>query len=167
MNQESFIQDRLLITVKDSNGNTIDRRETYRSTPWQRFMKLLGFGRCYADDLITNVCLADIATFLTTQYLYVSVGTGITPTVNTDTALEAEIGRFASDNSVTTTFYTGDTAMFYSTIIPPYDASVTESGIHKAATSSGDRMGARETFSAISLTNGVNMIFDWKLIVMR
>ena len=168
MKQESHVQERMVITVVDGDGNIIDTRETYRATLTQRIKKWLGFGKCYADDLITDICLADIAEFLTTQYGYISIGTGTTAPARTDTQLEAEIlSRIAATVSTSTTFYTGDTAVFRATFTPTYDVGITESGLHKMPTSSGDRMGAREKFTALPCPAGTGVTIEWQIVTMR
>lgn len=167
MDNITGIKDSLKITVVDRKGNRCGCRETYHATPWQRVKKMFGC-RGFCEDLVVDQCLQDIATFLTTQYRYISIGTGVTPTLNTATGLEAEIlTRALATASVATSFYSNDTAVFQGTFNPTYDISITESGMHKMSNSTGDRMAAREVFPSLSCPASQSLILEWRLIVMR
>jgi len=168
MDEKTGIQERLYIVVTDEDGNVVDTRETYRATTWQKIKKFFGFKRCYSNDIIVNQCLEDMAAYIAGYYNYISVGTGITDPDYADTGLEAEIlSRTAAATSITTTFYTNDTAVFRGTFTPGYDVTITESGLHTQETSSGDRLAARETFEGMSVPGLYAFTIEWNLVVMR
>ena len=141
---------------------------TYEGGLKQQIMKALGIG-CFANDLITDGGLADVADMILDRYDYISLGTGTTIPTRSDTQLETEsfTREQCTEKSLETTYYVDDTARLTAEFIPAFNTSVTESGIHKNATSSGDIMFARETFAPMAMTANITYPVVWDIIVMR
>lgn len=150
-------KDILRIEVYDEDGKLIDYRQTGDENPEHG-----------VEDLITDAGLADVVRMIAERYNYLSVGTGTTATEHDDTGMEAEcMDRATAATSISTTFYANDTVEFRGTFTPASNYSITESGIHYAATSSGDTMYARETFPAIAVTSGIPFQVAFQIIQMR
>lgn len=171
MNQNAKASERLSITVFDENHNVVDHRETYvqkgiASRIWLWILRKTGFGKCYADDIMTNLALADIADMVYDRYTHISIGTGQTPPAGSDTALEAEIQtRVVATKSITTTFITNDTARFEGEITALSDITIYESGLHTAITDG--LMGCRETFAGMTILSGRSAMIVWELVFTR
>lgn len=168
MKERMGIQERLTINVVDSTGHVISTAEPYSGSWRHRISKWLGLG-CFCDDIVLDAGLADIAAYLIDEYHYMEFGNGTTKPEHDDTDLEnALFSRCVTTNSIVTTFYTNDTARFQATIVPTYDATFYEAILCKNATSGGsDVVFARETFAPQVVANGVTMLANWDVVVMR
>lgn len=144
------------VEVYDEDGNVVDYRQS---------------GECDGHgtiDLVTDAGLADVARMVAERFNYVSVGTGVTATVHDDTTMEAEcMDRVVAATSLSSTFYTNDTAEFRGTFTPASNYSIGESGIHLASTGVGDIMYARETFPVMAIIAGRSFQITWQIIMMR
>lgn len=161
--------DRITVRQIDDDGTIVDERITYDNTSLlHRLKKLLGMDRCYANDLVTNVGLADVCSMVLSRYDYMSVGTGYTPPTAQDTQLDNEIlTRSLCSKAQTTTFSTNDTATFTGTFTPSYNVEICECGIHTTAGGSGDIMLARETFMPIQCIADQTVQLVWSIILTR
>lgn len=133
----------------------------------QKLLCRLGL-RNYAGDALTNYALADLSTYLSTKYLYCSVGTsGIDGTTYTyGDLLAPAMARVATTNAITTTYTTNDTAQFTAVFTSDGDYTLQEAGLHTTlAATTG--MGARQTFYNWDITNGENFGGIWKIINNR
>ncbi len=166
MSENGFRMKEVLKIYEKDTGKLLV--ETYNSDNiFHRIKKALGLGN-YAEDLILDGGLADVARMIAERYGYVSVGTGITAPEHDDTELESEVcSRAVAATSLITTFYTEDTAQFSGEFTPPSNYSITESGVHLAASASGDILFARETFAPMTWTAGIIYTVVWQIIIMR
>jgi len=129
---------------------------------------LCKLGICnYAGDALTNYALSDLSTYLSTKYIYCSVGTdGTNGTTYTYTNLIAPVmSRVATTNAVTTTYTTNDTVTYTAVFTSDGDYTLKEAGIHDALTSGN--MGARQTYYDWTVSNGDNFGAIWKIINNR
>ncbi len=114
-------------------------------------------------NLIVNVGKAQIASLIgglgANPFTYVAVGTGTTAAAATDTALETEVARVQTTNSLTTTSVTNDTAHFEGTIDFTSSYAITEYGLFDAST--GGNMLNRAVKSAINVSNGDSIKVLW------
>lgn len=166
--KEGFnIRENLRINVYDEDGNVIDYRETYKPDKLShRIKNALGFNKCLAEDLIVDVGLADVVEMISNRYEYISIGSGTTTTEHGDTEMESEVmDRVVAATSISTTFYANDTVTFRGTFTPDSNYTISESGIHVAA--SGDIMFARETFTPLSVIASRSFDVAWSIILMR
>lgn len=163
------VRDRIRIEIRNpEDGSLIDFRETFDATNPDHLALQEAGVHCFADDLILDAGLADLARMVAERYPYVSVGNGTTTPVHDNTGLESELmDRVAAATSLTTTFYTNDTACFSGTFTPVGTVTVSESGIHTTAATSGDICFARETFTPMSCVGGRAFTISWQIIFMR
>lgn len=163
------IYDRLVVRRIDDNGNIINERRTFDNTSiWDRILRELGITRCFADDLVTNAGLADVAALIRDRYDYMSIGTGFTPPEVTDTQLESEIYvRALCTKTLSTTFSTDDTVVFTGSFLPPYNIEVSECGLHTTAGPTNDILFARETFKPIEFVADQTTQLVWSVILTR
>lgn len=132
----------------------------------QRILCKLGILN-YAGDALTNYALGDLSTYLSTKYLYCSVGIdGTSSTDYTLTDLKSPVmARVATTNTVTTTYTTNDTVQFTAIITCDGDYTLAEAGLHTTLTSGS--MGARQTYYNWAVTNGETIGAIWKIINNR
>lgn len=169
MNMNFKMQDRLHITSKDNDGTVLDERITFQPDNLDhRVQKLLGNVDQFADDLILDVGLADVATMVMDRYDYISVGTGTTVPEHDDTGLESEVlDRALAVKDQTTTFFEDDTITFRGSFTPLTNYTIAESGIHLLAGASGDICFARETFTPMVFYADRAVEIAWQIIFMR
>lgn len=122
-----------------------------------------------APNLITNAGLAQVALLLedaaAEPFLEACVGEGTTAAANTDTALESEVDTQTPTVSRVTTLITDDTAQFVSLHTAPAGGwEITEYGIK---TATGHVLLNHVVFAAISLTEGNELEFTYKVQVQR
>lgn len=133
----------------------------------QKLLCKLGV-RNYAGDALMNYALADLADYLSTKYLYCSVGTdGTGSTTYTYTDLKTPVmTRVATTNTLETTYVTNDTASFIAVFTSDGDYTLQEAGLHTTlADTTG--MGCRQTYYDWEITNGENFGAIWKIINNR
>lgn len=135
-------------------------------TTLQKILCKLGI-KNYAGDALMNYALSDLATYLSTKYLYCSVGTdGTDSTTYTYTDLKSPVmARVASTNTVATTYTTNDTAVFTAVFTSDGDYTLQEAGLHTALTSGN--MGARQTYYNWDIETAENFGAIWKIINNR
>lgn len=170
MNKDKMgVQERLTLYVIDDDGNVVDVRYPYTGSTWQRIKKALGFGKCICDDIVLDTGLADVAYLIANRYEYMQFGNGTTTPAHDDSGLESPLfDRCAAATSLTTTFYTNDTARFTATVTPTYDVNFSEAILCKNATGGGDDViFAHETYTPVSVVADNSMIGVWDVIVMR
>jgi hypothetical protein len=138
------MRDRVILTVKDKNGNV---KQEYDSG--------------WSPNGITNAGFASVAGLILTDvgdtpYDYSAIGTGSTAFDPTQTALVTEIKRKAGTGTRVTTSVTNDTAQHVTTFSSADGltgtSAVTESGVFNA--SSAGTMLCRQTFSALNINWG-------------
>lgn len=180
-------RDNVKIELFDKNGQ---RKRLFKHNFLGRFLFNLGidtkfflFGK-YKDylqshNLVVNGAFADVAGLINgsaspASYDFIGIGTGTTAPAATDTALETEINNDGNPTftnrggagvaSRITTTVTNDTAQVVKTFtIGAFTPAVTECGLFNA--NSGGSMFARQTFSAINLSNGDNFQTTWQISV--
>lgn len=133
---------------------------------WIKFMKALGLGAYWADDLITQVGVVTVSTYLKDTYVYMGIGSdqgSILPLADTNTSLGNQTDRDSSSNTLTDTNFTNDTARMETTFSFSGDVSVCESGLFTA--SSGGTMLCRQTFDALNMKSGDTLTLVWKIVV--
>jgi hypothetical protein len=132
-----------------------------------RLKTWMGIGN-YATDLLLDKGIEDITAMIAARYDYISYGTGTTAPSASDLQLESEVERVqCTSKIISTTFTTNDTVTFRTTFTPSNSHDITEVGIHKNATTSGDITLARETFSAFAAVGGVSFDIAYSIITMR
>ena len=118
-------------------------------------------------NLIVNVGKSQMANLLgglgASSFDYVAVGTGTTTPAATDTALEAEVVRVQTTNSLITTDVTNDTVQFEGTVDFTSSYAITEYGLFDAST--GGNMLNRAVKSALNVGNGDSIKVVWKVQV--
>jgi len=166
MSNDGFKMKEVLKIYEKDTGKLLV--ETYNpDSIIHRIKKFFGVGN-FAEDLITDEGLADVARMIVERYVYVSVGTGDTAPEHDDTELETEaLDRAVAATALVTTFYTEDTAQFSGEFTPLSNYTITESGIHLEETSTDDIMFARETFTPMSWVAGTTYTVVWQIIIMR
>jgi hypothetical protein len=153
------IRDRVILTVKDKNGNV---KQEYDSG--------------WSPNGITNAGFASVAGLILTDvgdtpYDFVAIGVGTTAFDPTQTALVSEIKRKAGTGTRVTTSVTNDTAQivvtFSSADTLSGTSAVTESGVFNQ--SSGGTMLCRQTFSSLSINwdAGDTLQVTWKIQVKQ
>lgn len=169
--QGTKIKDYLDIVVTNPDGSVAYKRHTpfgWWEQTWARFLKLIGRGECYADDIVVDGGLADIANMVKNRYGYMSIGTVSTTTAHGTTALGGEVGsRSVTSNSLGTTYYANDTVVFTATFLLENPVTLREAGIHLMPTSSGDIMLCRETYAGMACTAGQTIALLWKVVFSR
>jgi hypothetical protein len=163
------IQEKLTLKRYDERSNCVQCIETYNpSSLWHRIKKKLGFTKCFSNDIVLDVGLADVALMIANRYGYIAVGTDDTAPEHDDMGLGAEIDRVSAATSIATTFYTNDTARFTATFTPEFDTTIYEAGLCKNASSGGDDITfARETYPAYSVVAAVPYLAVWDVVIMR
>lgn len=158
------MQDKVVITTESGSKLVCG---TYDSTNIiHRIKKWLGYR--YANDLILDGGLADIAEMVGDRYDYISIGVGLLLPSHDNTQLQTEVMRSQCVSKVlSTTFYLNDTITFSAQFTPPTTYSISEVGINKNATTSGDITLARETFTPFSAANGIQFTVSYSVIMMR
>ncbi|MFA5760457.1 MAG: hypothetical protein WC877_01690 [Dehalococcoidales bacterium] len=133
----------------------------------QKLLCRLGV-RNYAGDALTNYALADLSTYLSTKYLYCSVGIdGTNGTTYTYTNLISPVmARVATTNALTTTYTTNDTVTYTAVFTADGNYTLKEAGLHVSLAGTTD-MGARQTFYDWDITSGENFGGIWKIINNR
>lgn len=169
MNMNFKVQDRLHIKSVDSNGHVLDERTTFQPDNLDhRVQQILGNTDQFANDLILDAGLADVAALVMDRYDYISVGTGTTIPEHDDTGLESEVlDRAVATKAQTTTFFTDDTITLRGLFTPVSNVTIAESGIHLLASASGDICFARETFTPVLCEGGGTTEVAWQIIFMR
>lgn len=152
------------------NGKLIAARKTGPKSglkaTWIKFMKAIGLGAYWADDLITQVGIVTVSTYLKDTYVYMGIGTDqgiILPLANTNTALGNQSDRQSSANTLTDTNFTNDTSRMETTFSFGGDVAVCESGMFTS--SSGGTMLCRQTFDALNMKSGDTLTLVWKIVV--
>ena len=156
-----------VLHVRD--GKVIDRRVTLghsRLAVWiSKLLAKLGFKR-YTIDLITNAGKAAVAQLIGGQFTYVAIGTDDGSTLALDasnTALGNEVDRKSGSVSYETTNVDNDTVRIEATFDFSSDTTVQESGVFDADT--GGTMLCRQTFAALNMKAGDQLIMIWKITV--
>lgn len=171
MKQNARVKEYLVMKVYDKDGNI----EQQRYTPMGRIeelrsyvAKLFGRGECYADDIVVDAGLADIASMIKDRYNYMSIGVGVLRTTRLMTQLQSEIGsRSLCTKGIETTYYPGDTITFMATFLIDTPVTLREAGIHKESSITNDIMLCRETYLGTAVAAGKQVAFLWKVVVMR
>ncbi len=155
------------------NGNVINRRvtEPQGSDVVARLkclgikaLKMVGLGSQYADDMIMYAGITYMAATINTDFLYVGIGEGTTVAATTQTDLITPFQvRVASVNTIVTTTWTNDTSQHSATFDITGPGAITESGLFNL--SSAGTMLCRQTFAALNLINGDQLIVIWKIKV--
>jgi len=135
------IRDRVILTVKDKNGNV---KQEYDSGWSPNGLTNAGFAS------VAGLILTDVGD---TPYDYLAIGTGSTAFDPTQTALVTEIKRKAGTGTRVTTSVTNDTANLTTTFSSADGltgtSSVTEVGMFNAST--GGTMLMRAVFTALAI----------------
>jgi hypothetical protein len=135
------IRDRVILTVKDKNGNV---KQEYDSGWSPNGLTNAGFAS------VAGLILTDVGD---TPYDYLAIGTGTTAFDPTQTALVTEIKRKAGTGTRVTTSVTNDTANLTTTFSSADGlsgtSSVTEVGMFNAST--GGTMLMRAVFTALAI----------------
>jgi hypothetical protein len=144
------IRDRVILTVKDKNGNV---KQEYDSGWSPNGLTNAGFAS------VAGLILTDVGD---TPYDFVAIGVGTTAFDPTQTALVSEIKRKSATGSRVTTTVTNDTAQLVTTFSSADGLSgtsaVTESGVFNAST--GGTMLCRQVFSALNIKGSYNEPVD-------
>ncbi|MEM3845137.1 MAG: hypothetical protein QXU98_05490 [Candidatus Parvarchaeota archaeon] len=127
------------------NGEVIERREIH--------------------NVICNVGIAKIAGLVagtaTGGFDYMATGTGTAAAAATNTALETEVLRVSTTNSLVTTSVTNDTSQFVATFNYTATYAITEAGIFDA--SSGGNLLSRQVFAPVNVVSGDSIQITWKV----
>lgn len=152
------------------NGKLIAARKTSPKSglkaKWVKFLKAVGLGSYWADDLITKVGVVSVSTYLKDTYTYMAIGSDqgvILPLSNENTALGNQVQRQTSTNTLTNTNFTNDTARMETTFSFSGDVAVCESGMFTQ--SSGGTMLCRQTFDPLNMKSGDTLTLVWKIVV--
>jgi hypothetical protein len=163
--------DTFKLCLLDKNGNPdIENPEvvTKNNLTWldQLLCKLKL--RNYAGDAVMNYFLSDISTYLSTKYLYCSVGTdGTNGSTYTYTDLIAPVmTRVATTNTISTTNVTNATVNFTAIFTASGDYTLLEAGLHTTLAGTTG-MGARQIFYDWDVTNGQKFAGIWEIINNR
>lgn len=136
------LKGRVKIVVYDKNGNVKDVREF--------------------DNLIVDVGKTEVANLIGgvggAPFQYIAIGAGTNPPAATDTALQSEVARQQSTNTVNNNVLTLQATFNFTAA-----ATITESGIFNAAT--GGVMLARQTFNAINVNAGDSLQVTWQITI--
>lgn len=136
----------------------------------QKLMCKLGFYK-YANDILMNEGLVDIAAWISSRYSYIGVGTdGTNPSVTTyHNLISPVMARSLATKSITTTYVANDTAQFIGIFTPGSSYTILETGIFKDLTTSvSDVMLCRQTISGgWSVTAGQSFVVVWQIICAR
>ena len=121
------------------------------------------------NDLVVNTGLALRAALLggvssPVALNAIAVGTGTTTPAATDTALQTEVARVASTNSVVTTTNTNDTLEMSATITFTSSYTITEVGTFNSTTASSGTMYSHDLLpgSGSSVVSGSSLSFVFK-----
>ncbi len=116
-------------------------------------------------NIICNVGIAKVAGLVagtaTGGFGYMATGTGTTAAAATDTALQTEVLRVATTNSLVTTTVTNDTSQFVGTFNYTATYAITEAGIFDA--SSAGNLLAHQVFAAVNVVSGDSIQITWKV----
>ena len=136
-----------------------------------RFLKYIGL-KNYANDLIMDVGIQDVATMLKDRYNYIQNGESdadMATSTLTDLKSPLATARVSATKGLETTYLLNDTAIFTGVFTNNTGSTQTvlESGLFKDATTSvDDIMFCRQTFSYTAL-NGSTYGVIWKITVTR
>ena len=115
-------------------------------------------------NLIVNAGLALMAALVdgsvTTPIVGMAIGTGTTAAAVTDTALQTEVMRGATTNSIVTTTVANDTAEFSYTFAITATYAITEEGLFTSSAASSGTMLSHQVFAALNLvaTDSIQII---------
>lgn len=135
----------------------------------QRIKRRLGLCN-YANDILMNEGLADIAAWIITRYDYMGVGTSSTGSSTTTyhDLVSPTFSRVAVSTAIETTYTANDTAVFTAVFTASSSTTLYEAGIFKdATTATTDVMLCRQTFAAYAVTSGESFGIIWKVICSR
>jgi hypothetical protein len=170
--QCSTIKDRLEIISTAPDGTVTHIRPLPINSwgfAWVKFLKRIGLGKNYTNDIVVNTGLADIANMIKNRYDYMSLGTGGTAPGPDDVAcLGPSQDRIMCSKSTTTTFYPNDTIVFDAVYNAITDRTLQEACIHvQALPGVGDCCLCRETYTPLPTVAGSSTLFRWSVIICR
>jgi len=153
------------------DGQIIDQRITppHANRWWMKkltqLLSWLGIKK-WTVDLVTNAGKTTVAQLIGGAFTYVAIGTDdgtLLPLDATNTALGAEADRQVATVTYETTNVTNDTIRLDATFNFTTPTAVQESGVFDAA--AGGNMLCRQTFAALNMQAGDQLIMIWKITV--
>ncbi len=170
-NENTSFKDTLSVYKVNSAGEFTEKifETVNHPTLIQRIKRKLGLCN-YADDILMNEGLADIAAWLATRYDYMGVGTSATgpSTVTYHDLVAPAFTRVSVSTSIETTYTADDTVVFTGVFTAASSTSLYEAGIFKDATTSvTDVMLCRQTFAAYPVIATESFGIIWKVICSR
>ncbi len=138
---------------------------------FDKFLKLIGFKK-FANDIIMDIGVQDVATFIYNRYNYIQ--NGVADTHMSDATLTNLISplptaRVLATKGYDTTYITNDTILFTGVFTNNSGDTqiIKESGLFKdISTSASDVMFCRQTFS-YSVLDGSTYGVIWKIVISR
>ena len=166
----SFIDSLEIYEVNKDGKFTNKILETnFKPTLLQKIKCKLGLYK-YANDIVMNEGLVDIASYIEGRFGYMSVGTSSnTPSDTTlHTLIAPSLSRSALTKGIDTTYITNDTVVFSATFTASETTDFYEAGIFKDSTTSvSDVMLCRQTFTQYTVAAGSSFGIIWKIICTR
>ncbi len=119
------------------------------------------------NNLIVNSGIALLAALCagtaTTPIIAMAVGTGTVAAASTDTALQTEVMRGATTNTIATTTITNDTGVYVTTFSFTATYAITEEGLFTSTTASSGIMLSHRVFSAYNVVSGDTLAITHKI----